>query len=119
MANGAVIFTWGAPVRGREMKGLEVFGKALAFWDEKAKEGRIHGHREYFSLTGNATQQVGTMVVEGELGELLRIQTEDESMRIQTEAGQICENFTVQICEANSEDAINRYVGTLQAMGLT
>ena len=119
MANGAVIFTWGAPVRGREMKGLEVFGKALVFWDEKAKEGRIHGHHEYFALTGNATKRVGTMVVEGELGELLRIQTEDDSLRLQAEASQICENFCVEICEANSEDSINRYVQTLQEMGLS
>ena len=54
----------GAPVRGREMKSLEVFGKSLAYWDEKAKEGRVHGHHEYFALTGNATQRAGTMVIE-------------------------------------------------------
>ena len=119
MANGALIFTWGAAVRGREMKGLEVLGKALAFWDEQEKEGRIHSHREYFALTGNATKRTGTMVVEGELGELLRIQMEDESIRLQTEASQICENFCVEICEANSEDSINRYVQTLQGMGLS
>jgi len=94
-------------------------GKALVFWDEKAKEGRIHGHHEYFALTGNATKRVGTMVVEGELGELLRIQTEDDSLRLQAEASQICENFCVEICEANSEDSINRYVQTLQGMGLS
>ena len=52
MANGALIFTWGNSVRGREAKGLETFGKALAYYDELAKEGRIHGHREFFSLTG-------------------------------------------------------------------
>jgi len=119
MANGAVIYTWGAPVRGREMQGLAVFGKALTFWDEQAKEGRIHGHREYFGLTGNATERTGTMIVEGELGELLRIQTEEDSLRLQTEASQICENFCVQICEMNSEESINRYVQTLEGMGLS
>ena len=118
MANGALIFTWGAPVRGREMKGLAVFGKALGFWDEKAKEGRIHSHHEYFALTGNATERTGTMIVEGDLGELLRIQTEDDSLRLQAEASQICENFCVEICEANSEESVNRYVSVLSDMGL-
>ena len=42
--NGALIVTWGSNVPGREAKGLEVFGKALAHFDELAKKGRIHGH---------------------------------------------------------------------------
>jgi len=118
MANGAMIISWGNSVRGREMKGLEVFGKALAFYDDLAKQGRIHGHREFFSLTGNATERAGTMVVEGDLAELLKLQTEDENQRLLDQAGLICENFTVQICRAADDEAVGQYVSVLQELGL-
>jgi hypothetical protein len=119
MANGALIFTWGNSVRGREGKSLEVFGKALAYYDELAKEGRIHGHREYFALTGNAGERAGTMVVEGELDELLKLQAEEQSQRLLGEAGLICENFNVQICQAADDEAVGRFVSVLGDMGLT
>jgi hypothetical protein len=119
MANGAMIITWGAPVTGREMKGLDVFGRALAFWDEKAKEGRIHGHHEYFSLTGNVSERAGTMVIDGDLDELAKLSVEEDNVRILGEAGQIVQNMTVTLCEANSDESIGRYVTLLQEMGLS
>ncbi|MBV8236782.1 MAG: hypothetical protein JO075_13875 [Acidimicrobiia bacterium] len=119
MANGAIIITWGNPVRGREMQSLDVFGRALAYWDEQAKEGRIHGHHEYFALTGNATQRQGTMVVEGDLDQLVQLMVDEQNMRLLAEAGQIVENFDTSLCEQNSDDAINRYVNVLNDMGLS
>jgi len=119
MANGAIIITWGAPVTGREMKGLEVFGKALAYWDEKAKEGRIHGHHEYFSVTGDVSQRAGTMVIDGDLDELSRLCVDEDNVRILGEAGQIAQDMTVTLCESNSDDAINRYVSLLTDLGLS
>ena len=68
--NGALIITWGSNVPGREAKGLEVFGKALAHFDELAKKGRIHGHKEYLALTGNVDRLAGFMVIEGPVEEL-------------------------------------------------
>ena len=117
MANGAIIITWGAPVRGREMQGLDVFGRALAYWDEQAKEGRVHGHHEYFGVTGNATRS-GTMVIDGDLDELARLMVDEQNTRLLAEAGQIVENLDTQLCEANSDEALNRYVGVLTDMGL-
>ena len=119
MANGALILTWGNSVRGREGKSLEVFGKALAYYDELAKEGRIHGHREFFAMTGNAGDRAGTMVVEGDLDELMKIQTEEKSQRLLGEAGLICDNFNVQICEAADDQAVGRYLSILGEMGLS
>jgi hypothetical protein len=119
MANGAIIITWGNPVRGREMQSLDVFGRSLAYWDEKAKEGRIHGHHEYFALTGNATQRQGTMVIEGDLDELARLMIDDDNTRLLGEASMIVENLDTSLCEANSDEAITQYVGVLTDMGLT
>jgi hypothetical protein len=118
MANGAMIITWGSTVRGREMKGLEVFGKSLAFYDELAKEGRIHGHREYIAVSGNVSERAGTVIVGGELEELAKLQVSEESTRLLGEAAQICDNMTVQLFETANDEAIGRYVTLLQDMGL-
>jgi hypothetical protein len=119
VANGAIIITWGNAVRGREMQSLDVFGRSLAYWDEKAKEGRIHGHHEYFALTGNATQRQGTMVIDGDLEELARLMIDDDNTRLLGEASMIVENLDTSLCEANSDEAITQYVGVLTDMGLT
>ena len=119
MANGAIIITWGTPVRGREMQSLDVFGRSLAYWDEKAKEGRIHGHREYFAISGNATQRAGTMVIEGDLDELGRLMVDPDNTRLLGEASMIVDNLDTQLCEANSDEAITNYVGVLNDMGLS
>jgi hypothetical protein len=118
MANGAIIITWGTSVRGREMQSLDVFGKSLAYWDEKAKEGRIHGHHEYFAISGNATERSGTMVIEGDLDELARLMVDEENVRLLGMAGQIVDNLDTQLCQANSDEAITQYVGVLSEMGL-
>ena len=119
MANGAIIITWGTSVRGREMQSLDVFGRALAYWDEKAKEGRIHGHHEYFGISGNATERAGTMVIDGDLDELARLMVDEDNTRLLAEASQIVENLDTQLCEATSDDAINRFVSVLNDMGLS
>ena len=38
---GSVGFYLGSAVRGRELKGLEVFGEGLTYFDNLAKEGRV------------------------------------------------------------------------------
>ena len=118
MANGAIIITWGTPVRGREMQSLDVFGRSLAYWDEKAKEGKIHAHHEYFAISGNATQRAGTMVIEGELTELAQLMIDADNTRLLGEASMIVDNLDTCLCEANSEEAITQYVTVLNDMGL-
>jgi len=119
MANGAIIISWGNPVRGREMQSLDVFGRSLAYWDEQAKEGRIHGHHEYFAISGNPSQRAGTMVIDGDLDELARLMIDEQNTRLLAEASMIVDNLDTTLCEANSDDAINRYVAVLTDMGLT
>ena len=96
-----------------------MFGRSLGYWDEQAKEGRIHGHHEYFAVTGNATQRQGTMVIEGDLDQLATLMVDEQNMRLLAEASQIVENLDTSLCEQNSDDAISRYVSVLNDMGLT
>ena len=108
---GAVMISWGKGTPGREQKALEVFGKALSHYDGLAKEGRIHGHREYFAMTGNVAERSGFMVIDGELEELLKIQGEPETMRLITEANAITDNFSVTMCAGGSEATVQEQVG--------
>jgi hypothetical protein len=108
--NGAMIITWGGNVPGREAKGLEVFGRALAQFDELAKEGRIHGHKEYISLTGNVDEVAGTMVIEGPVDELLKIQTEEKTRVLLTEGSSISKNFTVRVAVGGDEQTLTKEI---------
>lgn len=118
---GAIVITWGSPVRGREAKSLEVFGEALAFFEGLAKQGRIHGHREYLSITGDVSKWGGMEIVEGDLEDLLRLQTEDGYRRLMEKAAAIVDCFTTQITVGGSDRAvqeqITRYMETLQGLG--
>lgn len=99
---GAVVISWGTPVRGREAKAIEVFGKALTHFDALAKAGRIHGHQEFQARTG---PQGGFMIVTGELDELVKIQNEEETLALTSAGAIICENFRVNLYEGGTEQA--------------
>ena len=119
--NGALIITWGRNPAGREAKSLEVFGKALAYFDELAKSGRVHSHKEYISLTGNVDEVAGTMVVEGSVEELLKIQVEDRTRELLIEGALIAENFTVRVGVGGDEQTLMKEIGlyskTAQGLG--
>jgi hypothetical protein len=116
--NGAVVISWGTPVRGRETKSLEVFGKAVAHFDALAKAGRIHGHQEFQARTGRSG---GFMLITGDLEELARIQNEEEVLALTTSGGLICEDFRVEIYEGGTEQAITesmqRFAGVAGGLG--
>ncbi len=43
MADRILFIGWGAPVRGREERGLDVFNKAVGFYGRCQQDGRIEG----------------------------------------------------------------------------
>lgn len=116
---GAIVFRWGAPVRGRETQGLAVFGEALGYYEELAKEGRIIGHREYFN-TGN---EGGFMIVEGLLPELHQLMQEDEFAKLQAKASNIVEDFTTELCMGGTDQTVQEgmqmYTEVLEELGLS
>lgn len=118
---GAMVFTWGTPRPGREAAGLEVFGRALAFFDGLATQGRIHGHREYFSLTGSLDGPNGMMIVDGDLDELLAVARDVRTRRLVTEAHAIMDRFSVQVYVGGSSATVHEeialYAEALQGLG--
>lgn len=107
--NGAIVISWGAPVPGRESKGLEVFGNAVTRFEGFLKSGRIHSHREYFAVTGADS---GFMIVEGELTELLAIVAEDDTVKLNAQAGAIVQDFRTQVFGGGTDQAVQQMVGT-------
>ena len=118
---GAMVISWGSPVRGREAKGLEVFGGAVERFEGLAKQGRIHSHKEYFALTGNTGRVGGFMIVEGEVEELLTLQGQEEQIRLQQRAQAIVNDFNVQIFAGGSDrtvqERMSSYTETLNELG--
>ncbi len=123
MANGAIFFTWGNPVRGRELEGLRAMSDFISDCNELAKERRVRDVRVYLNRTGNTAKWSGTMILEGDLDELRQIQTERTYQRNLERAAIIVENLTVSTCIGGSpvdiEEPITNYMEGLAAFGLT
>ena len=116
--NGAIVYRWGTPVRGREGRAIEVFGRALEHFDALAKAGRIHGHTELFSVTGSTR---GLMIVSGELGELSALQIEEEQLRLLFDANAVVEDLDVQLFQGGDEhsiaETVQRFAVSLDSLG--
>jgi hypothetical protein len=117
--NGAVMIRWGAGIPGREAAGLEVFGKTVAYFEELSKTGRIHGHREYFSVTGAAG---GFMMLEGEVDELMKLLAEPETIKLTDRASAVVSGIDIQAYAGGADQAIQQlmtdYTDTLRELGL-
>ena len=116
---GAIFFSWGAPVRGREAQGLAVFGEALQYYEELAKEGRIIGHREYFF----ADREGGCLVIEGLLPELYQLIQENRFIKLQMKAQSIMQDLTMEVATGGTDQTVNEgmtlYTETLAELGIT
>ena len=111
---GAIVTTWGA---GRPAiapgKGMEVFAKALSWYDELAKQGRISGYRVYASTTRDR----GMLVAEGEAAELARITTEPESTTLLALASGVVDDVQIEVCVGGSpDDVVGYYTRAIEAI---
>jgi hypothetical protein len=112
---GAVLVRWGAPIPGRETKGLEVFGKAIERFEQLAKKGRIHAHTEYISLTGAVG---GFMLIQGDVDELQKILLEPENLALTSQASLIVADFEQNLFGGGSDQAIQQLIGVqLESLG--
>jgi hypothetical protein len=116
--NGAVLIRWGANLPGREAMGLEVFGRAIGRFEELTRQGRVHGHRAFFSVTGF---DGGFMLVDGDLDELMRILGEDETLHLNAQAAAIVEDFEIQAFAGGTDHSVarlmNSYTAGLASLG--
>ena len=116
--NGAIMIRWGASIPGREALGLDVFGKAIAHFEGMAKSGRVHGHHEYLSVTGDTG---GFMMVEGDLDEMMKILAEEDTLKLNNQASAIVSDFAIQAYAGGTDNAVQQLIGdyttSLQEIG--
>jgi hypothetical protein len=94
MADAGLFIGWGAAVRGREAKGLEVFNEALAYYGRLQQEGTIEG-LEPVILEPHGGDLQGFILLRGNQEKLAKLRVDDEFVRLSTRAGLIVEGFGV------------------------
>lgn len=102
MADWGIFFGWGNPVRGREMKSLEVFNEALQWWGGKQQSGEIESMTVGF-LTPHGGDLNGFLLIRGDQQKLLQITSSAEFIQLNTKVGLIVENFGAVLCALDGE----------------
>jgi hypothetical protein len=69
----------------------------------------VDGHREYFSVTGH---DGGFMIIEGEVEELTKILVEEETLKLNSQASAVVEDFEIQTFVGGTDQATQQLIGT-------
>ncbi|MFN2543652.1 MAG: hypothetical protein ABR600_03640 [Actinomycetota bacterium] len=115
--DAALVSTWGASVRGREAKSLEVFMEFLQYWGKQAAEGRCSEPEPYIAADGST----GMAIVRGRSDVLMEIATSDEALKLIEKGQLIVEDLKTQ-WYFTGEDEVQRsmsmFVESGQELGL-
>ena len=94
MAEMGVFIGWGAPVRGREARGLEVFNEAVEYWGRLQQEGAIESF-EVVLLYPHGGDLYGFSLLRGTGDALDRLRASDEFNDLVSRAGLVVERVGV------------------------
>jgi hypothetical protein len=111
MADAGLFVGWGAPVTGREAKGLEVFGEAVAFYGKAADDGEIESSQIVF-LSPHGGDLAGFFLLSGTPEQCVALRERDDFQRILTRAGLVVQDLGV--VAATTGDAVGELVATYQ-----
>jgi hypothetical protein len=111
MAEAGLFIGWGAPIRGREAKGLEVFAEALAYYGKAEQEARIES-QETVLLRPHGGDLAGFILVRGSEAQITALRAEDEFERIVTRATLVVQN--VGVVDAALGDGLQASIGVYQ-----
>jgi hypothetical protein len=111
MADAGLFIGWGAPVRGREAKGLEVFTESLAYYGRLQQEGVIEGF-ETAILEPHGGDLAGFILLRGSEDKLAHLRVDDEFVRLSTRAGLIVEG--VGVVGASLGEGLEQAISTYQ-----
>ena len=111
MADAGLFIGWGAPVRGREAKGLEVLGEALAYYGRLQQEGAIESF-ETALLEPHGGDLQGFIILRGSEARLAELRVDDEFVRLSTRASLVVEG--VGVIGAALADGLEQAIGTYQ-----
>jgi hypothetical protein len=111
MADAGLFIGWGAVVRGREGKSLDVFNEALSYYGGLQQNGTIESIDAVF-LEPHGGDLGGFFLIKGERGKLATLRVDDEFVRISARAGMVVEGLGV--VGASLGDGLAQSVSTFQ-----
>jgi hypothetical protein len=111
MAAAGLFIGWGAPVRGREAKGLDVFNEALAFQGKLQESGEIESF-EVVLIGPHGGDLYGFVLVKGSEEQIMSLRANEEFQRLNTRASLIVERLG--IVDAVVDEAVGEQVSIYQ-----
>jgi hypothetical protein len=110
MADAGLFIGWGAPVRGREARGLEVFNEALSYYGRLQQEGSIES-LDTVILEPHGGDLQGFFLLRGSQEKLAQLRVDDEFVSLSTRASLIVEGLGVVGAALGDglEDAVSTY----------
>lgn len=111
MAEAALFTGWGPPVRGREAKGLEVFGEAIGWWSARVDAGDVESF-DVVLLEPHGGELAGFILAKGSEEQIAAVRNHEELGRLTTRAAMIVDN--VGVVAAVTGDGIQESIGIYQ-----
>jgi hypothetical protein len=111
VADAGLFVGWGAPVRGREAKGLEVFAEAIAFYGSCQDAGEVERF-ETVLLGPHGGGLAGFFLIAGTPEQCSALRERDDFQRILTRAGLVVADLGV--VDAVAGDAVGDQIGIYQ-----
>ena len=111
MADAGLFIGWGAPVRGREAKGLEVLSEALAYYGRLQQQGAVESV-EPVLLEPHGGDLQGFILLRGSEERLAQLRVDDEFVRLSTRASLVVER--VGVAGAALGDGLQASIETYQ-----
>ena len=111
MAEAGLFIGWGAPVRGREAKGLEVFNESIEYWGRLQQAGRIESF-EVVLLHPHGGDLGGFALLRGMHDQLNDVRGDEEFLRLMARAGLVVEGLGV--VRAALGDGLQQQIGIYQ-----
>jgi hypothetical protein len=110
MADRVLFIGWGAPVHGREERGLEVFNDALGMYGRMQQVGRIEGF-DVTLLDPNGDLN-GYMQLRGSAEQLAALRASEDFRRLLIDASLIVDDL--KVCDGFTNEGIAREMALYQ-----
>jgi hypothetical protein len=103
MAGEALFLGWGPIVRGRELKGLEVFQETLGYYGKLQQEGQIDSF-EPVLIAPHGGDLAGFILLHGERSKLDEVRSSEEFERLVVRAASVVDD--VGVIDASTGEAL-------------
>jgi hypothetical protein len=110
MADRMLFISWGAPVRGREERSLEVFNEAIGLLGRMQQEGRIESF-DVALFTPNADLN-GYVAVHGSAAQIDALRLDEDFVRSTADAMMIVDKL--RHIEGYTNDGVARQMGVFR-----